>query len=69
MTTLQINRPWPEVKEKLQEAEPMLTDADLDYDENDSGPLLERLAKKLGRSEEHVKGWVESVAFTDVQAG
>lgn len=69
MTKLQLNRPWPEVRDKLLEAEPMLTEEDLAFEDGNSNALLERLAARLGRSVEHVKGWVESVAFTDGQAG
>ena len=69
MIALNINRPWPEVKEKLIEAEPLLTDDDLHYEAGNDSALLERLASKLGRSPDHIKGWIESVAFTDVKAG
>lgn len=66
---LNINLPWEEVKEKLLEAEPYLTEADLAYETGKEGELLQRLAKKMNRTEDQVKGWIESVAYTDGLAG
>ena len=43
---LNINIPWEEVKEKLLEADPYLTEADLEYEEGKEHELFERLAKK-----------------------
>ena len=68
-TKLNISIPWEEVKEKLLEAEPHLTEADLEYKEGKEEELLERLAQKMGRTTDQVKGWIESVAFTDGLAG
>jgi hypothetical protein len=68
-TKLNISIPWEEVKEKLLEAEPYLTDEDLAYEIGKEDELLERLAKKMGRTTEQIKGWIESVAFTDGLAG
>ncbi|HTG55022.1 MAG TPA: hypothetical protein VL943_02050, partial [Niabella sp.] len=64
-----ISIPWEEVKEKLLEAEPHLTEADLAFEKGKEDELLERLAKKMGRTAEQVKGWIESVAYTDGMAG
>ena len=66
---LNISIPWEEVKEKLLEAEPHLTEADLAYEKGKEEELLERLGKKMGRTSDQVKGWIESVAFTDGMAG
>jgi hypothetical protein len=66
---LNISIPWEEVKEKLLEAEPQLTQADLKYEKGNEDELLERLAKKMGRTTDQIKGWIESVAFTDGLAG
>ena len=68
-TKLNINIPWDEVKEKLLEAEPQLTEADIELEKGKEAELLERLAKKMGRTTEEIKGWIESVAFTDGLAG
>jgi uncharacterized protein YjbJ (UPF0337 family) len=66
-TTLNINN-WAETKEKLKEADTGLTDEDLQYEEGNEDALLERLAAKMKRTKEEVKGWVESVAFIQVKA-
>lgn len=68
-TQFNISLPWEEVKEKLLEAEPHLTEADLAFEQGNEDELLKRLAKKMGRTTEQVKGWIESVAFTDGLAG
>ena len=67
-TQLKLEAPWEEVKEKLKEANPNLNDEDLQYSPGQEQALLERLAAKMSRSVEDVKGWVESVAFTKGQA-
>ena len=66
-TTLDIKN-WAETKEKLKEANTNLTDEDLQYEEGNEDALLERLAAKMNRTKEEIKGWVESVAFTKVKA-
>ena len=66
---LNINLPWEEVKEKLLEAEPHLTEADLAYEKGNEEELFERLGKKIGRTSDQIKGWIESVAYTDGMAG
>lgn len=63
-TTIKINIPWEEVKEKLMEANTELTDSDLEYDGVNAALLLEKLANKMNKSIEDVKAWIESVAFT-----
>ena len=68
-TQFNISLPWEDVKEKLLEAEPHLTEADLAFEQGNEDELLKRLAKKMGRTTEQVKGWIESVAFTDGLAG
>jgi hypothetical protein len=68
-TKLNISIPWEEVKEKLLEAEPYLTEADLAYEKGKEEELFERLGKKMGRTADQIKGWIESVAFTDGLAG
>ena len=66
-TTLDIKN-WKETKEKLKEANASLTDEDLEYEEGNEDALLERLAAKMSRTKEEIKGWVESVAFTKGKA-
>lgn len=62
-TTLTLNAPWLEVKEKLKEVNGELTDEDLEYEPGQETALLERLAKKMDRDEAAVKAWIESVSF------
>lgn len=62
---LKLEAPWDEVKERMKEVHPALTDADLVYEPGQEKELLERVAKKLNRNIAEVKGWIESVSFTD----
>ena len=66
---LKLESPWPEVKEKLKEANNRLTDDDLVYQPGKEKELLERLSKKMNKSVTDVKGWIESVSFTTGIAG
>jgi len=59
---------WKETKEKLKEADTSLTDEDLEYSDGNEDALLERLSKKMSRTGEEVRGWIESVAFTKGKA-
>ena len=59
---LNLEAPWHEVKEKLKEVEYSLTDEDLEYIPGQENALLERLSKKMGRDEEQVKKWIESIS-------
>ncbi len=59
---LQLEAPWDIVKEQLKEVNTSLTDDDLVYDENNASQLLHHLAKKLNKSEDEVKVWIESVS-------
>jgi len=61
---LKLEKPWDEVKEILKEARTDLTDADLDYNGDDATKLIERLSKKMDRSPEHIKAWIESASHT-----
>ena len=60
---LQLERPWEEVKEKLKEHNTKLTDADLVYEKGKDDQLVERLAKKMGKSAQEIKEWIESLSF------
>jgi len=59
---LKLDTPWEEVKEKLKEVHPALTDTDLEYDGGDASSLLERLSHILNKDVMAVKAWVESVS-------
>ncbi|MEO6315180.1 MAG: general stress protein CsbD [Chitinophagaceae bacterium] len=62
---LRLEKPWKQVKEKLMEHDTKLTDADLQYEEGKEDELLERLSKKMGRTTEEVREWIESISFND----
>ena len=57
-----LSAPWPEVKEKIKEANVELSDSDLDYQPGKEQDLLDRLSKKMNRSQEEVRSWIESVS-------
>ena len=65
---LELKAPWEEVKEKLKETNHLLTDEDLQYSPGREDMLLETLAKKLERTPEEVKDWIESVSFNSGKA-
>lgn len=57
-----LTAPWPEVKEKIKEANVELTDSDLEYLPGKEQQLLDHLSKKLNWSPEQVRSWIESVS-------
>jgi len=59
---LKLMTPWAEVKEKIKETNVELTDADLDYTPGSEDELLKHLAKKMNRTPEEIKVWIESVS-------
>jgi uncharacterized protein YjbJ (UPF0337 family) len=65
---LKLEAPWDEVKEKLKEVNYDLTDEDLAYQPGQEEQLLKRLAKKMNRSSDEIRGWIESVSFTKGKA-
>jgi hypothetical protein len=60
---LQLEKPWSDVKEKMMEHYTQLTDTDLRFEKGDDDALLERLSKKMGRSKQEIKEWIESLSF------
>ena len=67
-TDLKLEEPWPEVKEKLMEVNLDLSEEDLNYEPGQAQVLLDHLSKKMNRSVEDVKGWIESVSFNKGKA-
>ena len=53
---------WPETKEKLKENNAELTDEDLVYHPGREEELLVHLGKKMNRSREEIRSWIESVS-------
>jgi uncharacterized protein YjbJ (UPF0337 family) len=66
---IKLNSSWEEVKEKIKEINPEITDSDLVIDHGNEEEVFERLSKKLHKSIEEVKAWVESVSATKTIAG
>lgn len=60
---LTLHTPWEEVKEKIKERVIGLTNEDLAYESGHEDALLERLAKKMNRSKEEVKQFIESISY------
>ena len=60
--TLNLEAPWDEVKEMLEEIDVNLTDEDLRYEKGKEKELLERLSGKLNKSVPETKAWIESVS-------
>ena len=67
-TQLKLDQPWEQVKEKIKEVKVELTDEDLDYQPGNEQALLDRLAKKMNRTPEEIKDWIESVSFNSGKA-
>lgn len=66
---LKLEAEWTYVKEMLKEVNLELTDEDLQYDPSDPSALLDRLAKKMDRTPDQVRAWIESVSFNRGKAG
>ena len=62
---LKLEAPWEEVREMLKEINYDLTDDDLDYEPEQPWSLLERLGKKMNRTPEEIRTWIESVSHNN----
>jgi hypothetical protein len=63
------NTDWLLVKEKIKESNVEISDADLEWSPGKDEQLLTRLAQKLHKSREEIKGWIESIAVNGSLAG
>ena len=59
---LKLNSSWDEVKEKIKEINLEITDSDLNIEHANEEEVCKRLSKKLHKSVEDVKAWIESVS-------
>jgi hypothetical protein len=66
---IKLNSSWDEVKERIKEINPEITDSDLVLDHANEEELFECLSKKLHKSIDEVKAWIESVSATKTIAG
>ncbi|MBN8789457.1 MAG: CsbD family protein [Terrimonas sp.] len=58
---LKLKGNWNEVKGKVKKAYADLTEDDLLYEEGKDDELLGRIQKKIGKTKEEVKSWIESL--------
>lgn len=56
---LKMNGSWNEVKGKIKQEYGDLTDDDLTYEDGKDDELLGRLQKKVGKTKEELKAWIE----------
>lgn len=67
--TLRLNAPWNVVKERMKENDIHLTDEDLEYEEGKEDELLQRLERKMNRSRQQIKDYIESISSNTERAG
>ncbi|MFT3747611.1 MAG: CsbD family protein [Agriterribacter sp.] len=58
---LKLKGNWNDVKGKVKKAYADLTEDDLLYEEGKDDELLGRIQKKVGKTKEEVKSWIESL--------
>lgn len=58
---LKLKGNWNEIKGKVKQKYADLTDDDLLYEEGKDDELVGRIQKKIGKTKEEVKEWIESL--------
>lgn len=58
---LNLKGNWNEVKGKIKQKYAEITDDDLLFEEGQDEELLGRIQKKLGKTKQDVKDWIESL--------
>lgn len=66
---LNLKTHWEEVKERLKENDMNLSDEDLAYQPGKEEELFRRLAKKINKSPDEVKEFIESISANKPKAG
>ena len=56
---LKLKGDWNTLKGKIKQEHAQLTDNDLEYEEGQDDELLGRLQKKLGKTKQDIKDWIE----------
>ena len=54
-----MNGSWNEVKGKIKQEYGDLTDDDLTYEDGKDDELLGRIQRKVGKTKEELKAWIE----------
>jgi len=63
--SLKLQAPWDEVKERMKENDPRLTDADLAYEPGHEEELLLRLEKIMSKTRPEVIAYIESISANE----
>lgn len=58
---LQVKGNWNEIKGKIKQKYGNVTEDDLLFKEGQDDELLGRLQKKIGKSKQELKSWIESL--------
>ncbi len=58
---LKLNGNWNDIKGNIKKKYADLTDDDLLYEEGKDDELLGRVQKKIGKTKEEIKSWIESL--------
>jgi hypothetical protein len=66
---INLNSSWDEVKEKIKETNPDISDSDLILDHGNEEAVFDTLSKKLHKSVTETKEWVKSVSANKMIAG
>ena len=66
---INLNSSWDEVKEKIKETNPDISDSDLILDHGNEEAVFNTLSKKLHKSVTETKEWVKSVSANKMIAG
>jgi hypothetical protein len=66
---IKLNSSWDEVKEKIKETNPDISDSDLILDHGNEEAVFDTLSKKLHKSVPETKEWVKSVSANKTIAG
>ena len=58
MENSELQRKWPDMKRKIQEEHPHLTDEDLHYEFGKESELFLRLQEKLKKNKDEIDNWL-----------
>jgi hypothetical protein len=63
--SLKLQAPWDEVKERMKENDPRLTDADLGYEPGHEDEFLLHLEKIMNKTRPEVIAYIESISANE----